>query len=183
MWGAQGGATAASTPRSGASPLVPQGRLGGRWGQASTPPPWCCSHLGLISPAPRLGSRSSWGVVEPSGAGRGERSFSAPSPSPATAGGTPPPACRSPRLRPGLLPFTLDPQPRRCGPGSRPQRVPALGRGLGALVVTLSGLSVAAASVLCRRRQLGLCAERATLFPAPAPGRRAPPPPAGGDAR
>lgn len=39
--------------------------------------------------------------------------------------GIPPPARRSPRLRPGLLPFTLDPQPRRCGPGSRPQRVPA----------------------------------------------------------
>lgn len=145
----------------------------GAWEGAGARPaprhPWCCSHLGLISPAPRLGSRSSRGVVEPSGAGRGERSFSAPSPSPATAGDTPP-ARRSPRLRPGLLPFTLDPQPRRCGPGSRPQRVPALGRGLGALVVTPSGLSVAAASVLCHRRQLGLCAERAALFPAPVRG-------------
>lgn len=88
----------------------------------------------------------------------------------------PPPARHSPRLRQGLLPFTLDPQPRRCGPGSRPEPVRSLGRGLGALVVTPSGLSVAAASVLCHRRQLGLCAERATLFPAPAPGRRAPPP-------
>lgn len=123
---------------SGHSLLLGEPR-GAPGGQASIQPTCGAAHTSASSAThPTWGNSSSGGVVEPCGAGRGERGFPAPHRRPLLREVTP--LIASPRLRPGLLPFTLDPQLRRSGPGLRPEGLQGLSWGLGALVVTPSGL-------------------------------------------